>query len=170
MNQLQDRIHAEIVLGCDTDGCKSTFIASEMPSEPAQAWSSRATAEAEILGWSASSQNQILCPLCSKLREPLASRISSAAQALLDGRSPFLDSIGLLSGLRFEVAADGHDPDFLVFLAIDSETDHLPSTNAKEHCAPEWLIKCEAEEKQVSIVYACQIEEACHRLMRRFCA
>lgn len=59
---LQDRIHAEIVIGCEMEGCSAEFIATEAPKEPSEEWSTRATKEAENMGWICSPENKILCP------------------------------------------------------------------------------------------------------------
>lgn len=161
---LEDRIHAEIILGCDANHCNAIFSACEPACEPMEIWSSRATAEARRLGWSVSPQGQSFCPN----HEPLAAKISRIAQGLLSGESEFLESVRALSSLRFEVSSDGHDSDFLLFLGIDSQTDHLPIPAVRAHCAAEWLAKCDEEVRQIAIFYKASVEEACHRLIERF--
>jgi hypothetical protein len=46
-----------------------------------------------------------------------------------------------LSRLRFSVGSDEWDPDFIPFVAIDSETDQLPIGQVREHWAPEALVE-----------------------------
>ena len=67
------------------------------------------------------------------------------AEALRSGALPFLDGVRKLSALRHQVSASGNDEDFTPFLAVDSETDHLPSQSALAFCSEAWLAKCEAE-------------------------
>ena len=162
--QLQDRIHAEILLGCDANNCDAIFIASEPICEPIEVWSSRATAEAQEHGWSVSAQNQCFYPA----HEPLAAKVSRIAQSLLDGRTEFLESLRALSALRFLVSREGNDSDFALFVGIDSQTDHLPKAAVRGRCTAEWLAKCDEEELQTAIFYKASIEEACHRLIKRF--
>ena len=99
---------------------------------------------------------------------PLQSKIVSAAQGLLSGTSDFLETVRSLSALRFEVSADGHDPDFLLFLAIDSETDHLPSPKTTPHCSQEWLAQSEQEKQNVVAFYEADVKAACEQLLKRF--
>ncbi len=99
---------------------------------------------------------------------PPQSKIVTAAQGLLNGHSDFLEAVRSLSALRFEVSADGHDPDFLLFLAIDSQTDHLPSPQAAPHCSQEWLAKSEQEKQNFAAFYKADVKTACERLIKRF--
>ena len=61
-SELQKRIYAEIVVGCDAEGCRANFIATEAAGEPVEEWAARATEEAETRGWTCSSEKRILCP------------------------------------------------------------------------------------------------------------
>jgi hypothetical protein len=95
-------------------------------------------------------------------------QVSALANALLNGRGRLLESIRSLSALRFDISADGHDPDFQIFLAIDSETDHLPSSSAMPQCSEAWLAKCAQEEQEIAKFYELDIQLACKRLLKRF--
>jgi hypothetical protein len=88
--------------------------------------------------------------------------------ALKAGTVPFLDGVRQLTALRFHVNASGFDKDFMPFVAVDSETDHLPPASALTQCSSEWLAKCEAEVKEVIERYETPIFDACDRLIQRF--
>jgi len=59
---LREKLHTEIVVGCEAGGCHNVFVSSESPREPIESWSMRAATEAEGLGWSVSSAGSVLCP------------------------------------------------------------------------------------------------------------
>jgi hypothetical protein len=94
--------------------------------------------------------------------------ILSAAQDLRSGTLPFIEGVRKLAALRFQVSSSGEDPDFISFVAVDSETDHLPPQTATAHCTNEWLAKCEAEVQEVILVHNSAIFAACDRLIKRF--
>ncbi|WP_143151683.1 hypothetical protein [Burkholderia ubonensis] len=60
-------------------------------------------------------------------------QVVSTAQAMLDGQLSFLIGSRRLASLRHEANAAADDTDFLVFVAIDSETDALPLGAPREH-------------------------------------
>jgi hypothetical protein len=94
--------------------------------------------------------------------------IVSAAQFLLAGKVPFLEGVLTLAALRFAASKDGFDPDFMLLVAISSETDHLPPQHARQYCAPEWLQKCDAEERSVQALYSADVQQLCRKLITRF--
>ncbi len=51
---------------------------------------------------------------------------------LLEGRVGVIAAARRLSGLAFEVRA-GHDPDFVLFRALDSESDALPVGEVRQY-------------------------------------
>jgi hypothetical protein len=96
------------------------------------------------------------------------SEIATLAADLLDGTAPYLAAVRRLSSLRHAVADNGRDEDFMIFLVIDSETDHLPPEHARAYCAPAWLAKCDEETNAVEAFYRESVREACERLVQRF--
>ena len=101
--------------------------------------------------------------------DPRTSReITALAKGLLDGTEPYMASVRQLSTLRHSISKDGRDPDFMIFLAIDSETDHLPPEQARENCTTAWLAKCDQEIKEVEAFYRDDVRRACENLLRRF--
>jgi len=53
-------------------------------------------------------------------------RLVETARAVLRGELGVIAGARAVNRLRHETAADPLDPDFLRFVAIDSDTDHLP--------------------------------------------
>src|SRR6185295_19219389 len=53
-------------------------------------------------------------------------RIADVARGVLDGTIRPAQAARELTQLRWEVSRDGVDPDFDIFVALDSSTDHLP--------------------------------------------
>ena len=73
-----------------------------------------------------------------------------------------------LVALRFQVSCQDHDPDFMMFVAIESLADHVPSTEARALCTPAWLAKCDKDAHQLEKLYRKGVEVACAQLVRRF--
>jgi hypothetical protein len=94
--------------------------------------------------------------------------IVSAAQTLLAGNVPFIEGVLTLAALRFVASKDGFDPDFMLFVAISSETDHLPLEHTRKYCTQAWLDRCDAEEKSVQAFYSSDVHSLCRKLIVRF--
>lgn len=101
-------------------------------------------------------------------RQQSAEAVAHAAQGLIDGTAAYLPTVRLLSSLRFQASDDEHDPDFLIFVAIDSETDHLPAPHARPLCAQAWLEACDAQERAAEAFYRDAVRQACHKLIQRY--
>ena len=72
-----------------------------------------------------------------------------------------------LSGLGDKVGAD-RDPDFTFFVAIDSESDHLPVGEARQHWNPEVLRAKDAEVAKFEAFYREKAFEVCRRLIQKY--
>jgi hypothetical protein len=70
--------------------------------------------------------------------------------------------------MRSEVSALGHDPDFLIFVVIDSESDYLPPREVRSQCTPAWLHRCNFDERDLEARYGQEVRAACARLVSRF--
>jgi hypothetical protein len=73
------------------------------------------------------------------------SRIVTIANGMLNGELNFLEGAIELASLRNEAEVDLNDPDFMVFVVIDSETDHLPIGAPREHWSTDALVKHQAK-------------------------
>lgn len=94
--------------------------------------------------------------------------VVSAAEALEIGEINFVEGVRRIAGLRALVSQLDHDPDFMLFVAIDSESDHLPGVEQREHCAPEWLDQCDREARELETFWIAQVRTACAALVTRF--
>jgi hypothetical protein len=93
------------------------------------------------------------------------------ARALLKGEIGVIEGSRELRSLQFEVSDDDFDPDFMLFVAIDSETDHLPVGSVRANWTTEALKGKDLEIKKAEGFYRNQIAEiveACKKLIVRF--
>jgi hypothetical protein len=72
-------------------------------------------------------------------------RVLATCRDLLESRIGIIEASRELSRLRFAMGAED-DPDFIVFVAIDSETDHSPVGSVRRDWAPDAL---EAKDREI---------------------
>lgn len=92
------------------------------------------------------------------------------ASALAQRSLPLLAGIRALSSLSRTLETEVDDPDFSLFVAIDSETDHLPNAEARALSSGAWLKQCDRELAEVERVHGSAINAACERLLFRYAA
>ena len=73
-----------------------------------------------------------------------SNKIVTIARSILSGNVGLVAGARELIGWRFDVGAE-HDPDFLFFVGMDSETDHLPIGEMRQHWNPDALRAKDAE-------------------------
>jgi hypothetical protein len=95
-------------------------------------------------------------------------KVARIAQDILDGRVGVIEASRAVVALRFEVAVDEWDPDFITFVGIDSETDDLPVGKAQQHWAPDALAQKAAEIARFQDLYREPAREAAAHLVARF--
>lgn len=98
----------------------------------------------------------------------LRDQIAATAKALRSRELPFLDGVRQLYALGHEVSQTGHDEDFMDFVVIESETDHIPKSSARALCARSWLDECDNEIREVEAFYGKRVDSACEQLIERF--
>ena len=86
----------------------------------------------------------------------------------MDGTVPFVEGIRQLAALRFEVSRLDHDPDFMLFVAVASASDHLPPHELRIQCAPTWLEQCDREACELEALHRERVRAACAHLVGRF--
>lgn len=91
--------------------------------------------------------------------------VAEAVIGLRSGTVPFVDAVRTISAHRFRLPGALDNPDFLLFAAIDSETDHLPSTHMRAHCAQSWLEACDREVSELSAARAEGVAAACNGIL-----
>src|SRR5277367_3649753 len=100
------------------------------------------------------------------LNDDLRAEIVSTARDLMERKLSFLEGVRRLRSLSFKVSRSGHDPDFLIFLGIESEIDHVPDEHVRSACAPEWLAKCDEEIRVYELAVRGEMDRACEVLIR----
>ncbi|WP_321965226.1 DUF2489 domain-containing protein [Paraburkholderia sp. J7] len=95
-------------------------------------------------------------------------QVVSTAQAMLDGRLSFLIGSRQLASLRHETDITDDDADFLIFVAIDSETDAFPLGSVREHWDQRALAKLEPKIKEAELWASTVGADACRSLIARF--
>ena len=71
-------------------------------------------------------------------------------------------------GFRFDIPQGANDPDFMLFVVIASEADHLPNAEARHLCSKAWLTKCDQEELDMKSFYSKDLSATCKLLIERF--
>lgn len=94
--------------------------------------------------------------------------VLDVVRGLAAGTVPFVEGVRRLTALRFDVSWLDHDPDFMLFVAIESESDHLPPHEIRNRCTPAWLEQCDSEAREIETFYRQQVRVACARLVGRF--
>lgn len=87
---------------------------------------------------------------------------------LLIGSIDLIWASRMLCGLGGEICEDPQDPDFILFVVIDSDTDYLPSSVERHLWHPGVLEEKDREIKAVEEFYRDDVVKACNRLIERF--
>src|SRR4051812_7924138 len=95
-------------------------------------------------------------------------RIVDVASAILRGELGIIEGSRQLCSLQFRVSSLDHNPDFLSFVGIDSETDHLPVGDVRRHWAADALARKDIEIRKAEAFYRDHAIAGCERLLARF--
>lgn len=97
------------------------------------------------------------------------SQLVSVALAMLNEELPFLEGAVQMLAIknRLSGVAD-RDPDFDVFVAIQSETDHLPLEAQRQLWSPTALVELEPEIRRAEEWAKSFAPSACRSLIARF--
>ena len=91
------------------------------------------------------------------------------AQRMLNDELGVIEGSIALAGYAHHVVPDWRvDPDFRVFGAIASETDHLPFGEVRDRWSQDGLAKADTEIEAISDAYRPKVREACTNLIARF--
>ncbi|HTJ79694.1 MAG TPA: hypothetical protein VL357_11925 [Rariglobus sp.] len=106
---------------------------------------------------------------------PLAEKYDQARIATLDvltslttGKIGVLLAARQLAALRFTLVGDKLDDEWRIFVAIDSETDHLPTGKERIHWQGEALAEKDIEIKESELFYHDKALAAAYNLIRRY--
>lgn len=83
------------------------------------------------------------------------------------------EKIGIIAGSRTLVSLhfelfDENDEDFMFFIGVDSETDHLPVDWESKNWNKESLERKDKEIAEFEVFYKDDVLSACEKLIRRF--
>ena len=93
---------------------------------------------------------------------------ANTARLVRDGKLNVVEGAWRLSALRNDVSRKDFDDDFMLFVAIASETDHLPVGEVRKQYSPDALRKADKEIEEVEKFYREQVVTACEKLIARF--
>ena len=91
--------------------------------------------------------------------------VVEAVKGLRSGDLPFVEAVRIISMHRFRLSGALDNPDFLLFAAIDSETDHLPARYVRAQCSSSWLKACDREASEVAAKHADAVSAACNGIL-----
>ena len=99
-------------------------------------------------------------------RAETVGRVVQACRALIAGDAGVILTARLLSSLGHRLGEED-DPAFVTFRGIDSETDHLPAGQERQHWAPDALAREDQEIERVEAWYREAAIAAAHELLNR---
>jgi hypothetical protein len=96
-------------------------------------------------------------------------QVVALAKDMLAGRLSYFEGAVQVWALQSKVGGLGdHDPDFVAFLAIVSDTDHLPLHAQRPRWAPSALERLAPEFKDVEEWVSTFAPDACKSIIARF--
>ena len=97
----------------------------------------------------------------------LRGKVVAVCEAILDEEISVIAGSRRLKGLGYELCG-GHDEDFIAFVVINSETDHLPVDRERRNWSAEALERKDKEVAEAEAFYKGMAFEACRKLIERF--
>jgi hypothetical protein len=99
---------------------------------------------------------------------PLPDALNVACEVLAGDRGVIEGSI-VLAGYAHRIVPDWRvDPDFVIFGALASETDHLPFGEVRSRWSADGLVKADNEIEAITEAYRGKVLKACANLISRF--
>ena len=95
-------------------------------------------------------------------------QVVAVATAILRGQLGVIEGSRRLCSLRPHASSLDHDPDFLPFIGIDSETDHLPVGDVRQYWVADALVGKDLEIQEAETCYRDSAIAGCERLLSRF--
>jgi hypothetical protein len=89
------------------------------------------------------------------------------AKGILNGTIPILEGARAISSLGGEVGLPEDDEDLMTFVLIDSDTDHLPVGDTRQHWAADALAEKDQEIESAESWYHQMAIDSCRRLLFR---
>jgi len=92
-------------------------------------------------------------------------RVVLLCQQMLSGELTFFEGAIQICSLRFKVGAPETDADFMAFVAIASETDHLPPSHVQPLCSTLMLQQLQPEFEKTELWAKGFAPQACRNLI-----
>ena len=89
----------------------------------------------------------------------------AVAAAMIEGNLNLIEGVRKIASLRYKIE-DPTNKIFTYFIAVDSETDHLPLGSMRVHCAPEYLKQADDEMERYLADERSGILKACHEIIQ----
>src|SRR5436190_21390879 len=99
----------------------------------------------------------------------VGSNVAALAKRILAAEVGIAEGAGEFATWRFDVGAEA-DPDFVFFVGVNSQTDHLPIGPARRHWNPDILKAKDAELARYEANVREQAFEICRRLIQKYAA
>lgn len=100
--------------------------------------------------------------------EKARAKLVELCEAMLSGQLSYLEGAVKVCQLQHQIRVPDFDPDIMAFIAIRSETDHLPLEQVRHHWSAETLQKLAPEFERTEQWAAPFASEACRHLVQRF--
>jgi hypothetical protein len=103
----------------------------------------------------------------SEYSDYLRLELVATAKSVLSGEMGIIAGSRLLWRLGDELN-NQHDPDFKIFIAADTETDHLPVDKERENWSEEALKRKDVEIAEYEAHYRQKVMDGCRRILERY--
>ena len=107
-------------------------------------------------------------PALNESQAQARERLVLLCRQMLSGELSFFEGSILVCSLRFMVGVPEFDHDLLTFVAIESETDHLPPRQVQHRWSAEALRRLQPEFEKAEILAKELATQACLNLIERF--
>lgn len=94
-------------------------------------------------------------------------RAYELAWQLLQDNDNYLDRVIELWKIGNTLYGQVWDTEFHIFGVIESDTDHLPTTEVRKLCSNEWQSKADAEMAENISFYQQKVKEACNAILAK---
>ena len=94
-------------------------------------------------------------------------RLVVLCHQMLSGELSFIEGANQVCSLRFQVGLPEFDPDLLAFVAIESETDHLPLRHVQYRWSSAALQQLQPEFEKTELWAKGVANHACQNLIER---
>jgi hypothetical protein len=108
-----------------------------------------------------------MAPIYNEHQRLSRAKVVAIAQRILSSEMGIVAGARHLAALRFDVAGE-RDPDFIFFVGVDSETDHLPVGEVRSRWNPDALKAKDEELRSFEALVREKALEVCRSLILKF--